>query len=79
LSVIASGRVPDVYTVPFHSLDLNAYRSFGKEQRSRLTLGVSNLLNEDRTLVYKSYKAEDQIYTTYKPGVGISISYGYTF
>lgn len=79
LSIIASGRVADVYTIPFHSLDFNAYRSFGKEQRSRLTIGVSNILNEDRTLVYRSFNSSDKIYTTFKPGVGISLSYGYTF
>lgn len=79
LTIIGSGRVPDVYTVPFHSLNFNAYRNFGKKSRSRLTLTVSNLLNDDVSLVYKSHGAEDQFYTSYKPGVGISIKYGFTF
>lgn len=79
LTIIASGRVPDIYTVPFHSLNFNAYRSFGKEQRSRVTLGVSNILDEDKTLVYRAFNAPDEIYTTYKPGVGVSLKYAYTF
>lgn len=79
LTIIASGRVPDIYTIPFHSLNFNAYRNFGKDLRSRVTIGVANILDEDRTLVYRSYGAEDQIYTTYKPGLGISAKYSYTF
>ncbi|NQV51617.1 MAG: TonB-dependent receptor [Flavobacteriales bacterium] len=79
LTIIASGRVPDIYTVPFHSLNFNAYKNFGKDFRSRVTLGLSNILNDDRTLVYSSYGAEDGIYTSYKPGVGISLKYQFTF
>lgn len=79
LSIIASGRVPDVYTIPFHSLNFNAFRNFGKKQRSKVTIGVSNILNDDRTLIYKSYKAQEVFFTSYKPGVGFSIKYGYTF
>jgi hypothetical protein len=79
LTIISSGRIPDIYTIPFNSLNFNAYRSFGKELNHKITLGLSNILNDDRTLVYRAYKADDQIYTTYKPGVGISLKWGYTF
>jgi hypothetical protein len=79
LTIIGSGRVPDVYTIPFHSLNFNAYRNFGKKSRSRLTLTVSNILNDDVSLVYRSHGAEDEFYTTFKPGVGISIKYGFSF
>jgi hypothetical protein len=79
LTIISSGRIPDIYTIPFNSLNFNAYRSFGKDLNHKVTLGVANILNDDRTLVYRAYKADDQIYTSYKPGVSISIKYGYTF
>lgn len=79
LTIIASGRVPDIYTVPFHSLNFNAYRNFGKDYRNRITIGVANMLDQDRTLVYRSYKAKDEIYTTYKPGIGISAKYSFNF
>jgi len=36
-------------------------------------------MNDDRTLVYRSYGSEDGIYTSYKPGVGVSLKYNYTF
>ena len=79
LSIIGSGRVPDIYTLSFHSLNFNAYVNLGKERKSRLTLGLSNLLDESRTLVYRSYDSEDQIFTSYKPGMSIKLGYQYTF
>jgi len=68
LTVIASGRNPDVYTAPFHSLNFNAYHSFGKKRNSRLTISVENMLDDDRLLVYRSFGAKNQIYTRFKPG-----------
>lgn len=79
LTIIGSGQLPDVYTIPFNSLNLNAFKSFGKDLNSRISLRITNILNDDRTLVYKSYKATDQIFTSYKPGVGVSLRYSYNF
>ncbi|MCF8464304.1 MAG: TonB-dependent receptor, partial [Flavobacteriales bacterium] len=79
LSIIGSGRVPDVYTLAFHSLNFNAYVNLGEKRSSRITLRVQNLLNDDRVLVYRSYNAEDQIFTSFKPGVIIRLAYQYTF
>lgn len=79
LSVIASGRRPDVYTIPFHSLDFNAYYGLGEKLNSRITLRANNLLDEDRTMVYRSFGATDQIFQSFKPGTTITIGYQYTF
>ena len=79
LSIIGSGRVPDVYTLAFHSLNFNAYVNLGEKRSSRISLRVQNLLDDDRTLVYRSYKAEDQIFTTFNPGMSIRIGYQYSF
>lgn len=79
LTIIGSGLVPDVYTLPFHSLNLNVYEFFGEKKRSKVTFSLNNILDEDRTLVYKSYKAQDQIFTSYKPGVQFGIKYAYTW
>ena len=79
LTIIGSGRVPDVYTISFHSLNFNAYVNLGEKRNSRLTLRLQNLLDDDRTLVYRSYEAEDQIFTTFKPGVSIRLACRYSF
>lgn len=79
LSIIASGRIPDVYTLPYHSLDLNAKISFGQNLRSQVNIGCRNLLDQSATMVYKSFGSSDKIYQTYKTGRGFSLSYSYTF
>jgi hypothetical protein len=46
LEVIGVGQFPDVYTEPFHSLNLNASKSFGQNNKKTLTLKIDNLLND---------------------------------
>ena len=79
LTLVGSGRVPDVYTLAFHSLNFNAYVNVGEKRNSRITLRLQNLLDDDRTLVYRSHEAQDQIFTTFNPGVSIRVAYQYTF
>lgn len=79
LSIIGSGRVPDVYTLSFQSLNFNAYVNVGKERNSRITLSLQNLVDDDRTMVYRSYKAQDQVFTSYRPGVRVRVAYRFTF
>ena len=78
LAVVGSGVVPDVYSVPFDGLSFNIYKGFGAKRRSRVTLGVDNILGEDRTQVYQSFEAEDQIYSTFNPGTRVSLKYTFT-
>jgi hypothetical protein len=79
LAIIGSGRIPDIYRIPFHSLNLNAFKDFGGSNQHRVTFGVNNILDEDVTMVYRSHGAEDEIFTSFKPGVGIGLKYAYTF
>ena len=79
LTVVGSGLVPDVYTVPFHSLSFNAYKGFGQENRSRITLGLDNILNDIREQNYKSFGANPATYASFNPGTEISLKYSYTF
>ena len=79
LAVVGSGRVPDVYSVPFHGLSFNAYKGLGVQKRSRITFGLQNILDDKREQVYKSFQAQDQVYSTFNPGTQISLKYTYTF
>jgi len=79
LSIVASGRNPDVYTIPFHSIDFNAYYSFGENLNHRVTFGISNLADEDRTMVYRAIDADDTNFQTFKPGRVFKVRYAYTF
>ncbi|MDN4165888.1 TonB-dependent receptor [Cytophagales bacterium LB-30] len=79
LAVVGSGRLADVYTVPFHSLNLNASQTFGLRERSTLTFGIQNLLNDAREQVYKSYGASPAIYSSLQPGMQFSLKYAFAF
>jgi TonB-dependent receptor len=79
LAIIGSGRNPDVYLAPFHSLNLNAYYSFGMDYRHRITLGIDNILNQKNKMIYKSFGASDQIFSLTNPGIAYSLKYTFTF
>ena len=70
---------PDVYTVPFNSLNFNASKSFGEDGHFQLGLKIDNMLNDKRESVYKSYKAVDQYYSRLSPGTTFQLKLGYTF
>src|SRR5690606_16976753 len=70
---------PDVYSVPFHSLNFNVNKTFGVDQRMRVGFGVSNILGAERKNVFKSYQAQDQIFSKFKPGSRFSLNISYNF
>jgi len=79
LSVVGSGRWPDIYTLPFHSLNFNIYKDFGRSNNSRINLKVSNILGSVREDVYKSYGAEDKTFSVFEPGRAFALVYRFTF
>lgn len=79
LFVIGVGGVPDIYTQPFHSLNFNVYRNFGVSRNHRLTLGVNNILMAERRDLYKGYDDAEAVYSIFKPGRSLSVTYGYNF
>ncbi len=76
LSVIGSGRWPDIYTVPFHSLNFNLYKDLG---RSRIGFRITNILDSDRQEVYESFGAEDKTFSLFSPGRAFALSYKFNF
>jgi len=79
LQVVGTGDVPDAFTMPFNSLDFILNKSFGKESSSNINLSVKNLLDSKRDVRYQSFGAEDQIFSSFTPGTGISLGYTYRF
>lgn len=75
LLFVGFGNRADVFSVPFHSLNLSLGKSFGKEDRMRLSLKASNLLNDEREQVFRGFKAEDQIFTRLRPQRVISLGF----
>ncbi|WP_081210577.1 TonB-dependent receptor [Salegentibacter sediminis] len=79
LELVGLGTVPDVYTMPFHSLNFNLNKSFGEEKNSTISLKISNILGDDIESKFQSFGAEDQIFSLRTPGTPISLSYSYKF
>jgi len=68
---------PDVYSVPFHSLNVSISRSFGTQNRFNVGAKVSNLLGDDREEVFKSFGTQDELFTRLRPERTFSLSFGY--
>lgn len=68
---------PDVYTVPFHSLNINFNIPFGTDDRFSAGCKINNILNSVRQEVFSAYNAEDQIFTNLNPGRSFSVRFGY--
>jgi outer membrane receptor protein involved in Fe transport len=79
LFIIGVGAVPDIYTQPFHSLNCNVYRNFGRENKHRITLRADNILNAVKKDLYKSYGDAEAIYSVFRPGRTFSLSYALSF
>lgn len=79
LEVVGIGTAPDVYTMPFHSLNFNLSKTFGETKNSTLALKVANILNDDVESRFQSFNARDQIFSKRNPGTPISLSYSYRF
>lgn len=77
LTYVGIAEKPDVYSVPFHSLNFNATKSFGLEKKFQVGINISNLLGSERKLVFESYKAKDQTFSRIDPRTSFSLKLGY--
>jgi hypothetical protein len=79
LSVVGGGLFPDVYSIPFHSLNFNLNKSFGAQRRSSVSLNVTNILGDIREEMYGAYNAADQVFYRFNPGTEIGVGFKYSF
>ncbi|EPR70085.1 TonB-dependent receptor [Winogradskyella psychrotolerans RS-3] len=75
LEVVGFGQNPDVYTQSFNSLNFNLSKSFGKDNRSKLSLKIDNILNDDRLSQYESYGDVTADFSSRNPGTTFSLGY----
>jgi len=67
---------PDIYSVPFHSLNFNASIHPGKSDKIQLGVKIDNLLNDAGESVFKSYMADDQLYRSLSRGRTFQLKIG---
>lgn len=70
---------PDIYSVPFHSLNFNSNKIFGENDQFLIGFKVSNLLNDKKEAVFKSFNAQDQFFSKLSPGTAFSVKFRYNF
>lgn len=78
ITFIGTSNVPDVYTKPFHSLNLKVSKTFGEEANSQISFGAKNLLSQKQQQVYK-FGNKEELFSLYKPGRLFELKYTYTF
>jgi len=69
---------PDVYSIPFNSLNFSAIKTFGKEDKMRLTFRVNNILNDKREWEYDNEFGDDAMFEARSPGTRISAGFRYS-
>ncbi len=79
LSIVGNGQNPDIYQVPFHSLNFSISKKLGEERKTQVDFRVDNILNDVREFEYRSYDAESQLSSSFAPGTSISIGVRHSF
>lgn len=79
LEVVGFGRNPDVFTQPFNNLNFNFSKTFGQDQRSKLSLKIDNVLNDVRASQYESFGNARENFSFRAPGTTFSIGYSMNF
>ncbi len=79
LTIRGVGFIPDIYTNPFHSLNFNISKTIGVEQKSSVSFGIDNILNDDNELVYKNAGSIERPFSQLSPGRSFSLKYSVNF
>lgn len=77
LQIVGIKDRPDIYSTPFHSLNLK----LGKQFDNGIGLGfkIKNILNQKDQSIYESFNAEEQIYSYKEKGISYSLSLSLKF
>jgi len=79
LEIVGDGFRPDVYRIPFHSLNFNFSKTFGKERKSTVNLRANNLLGDVKESMVESYGTEALNFRLRNPGRIFSLGFKYRF
>ena len=77
LQVVGDGFYPDVFTMPFHSLNLNLTKQLDRGQK--LTLKITNLLNDTQESLFIGAENESQVFSYRFLGRTLSLGYSVAF
>lgn len=69
---------PDIYSIPFNSLNFNSNKKFGKNNRMNIGLKIENILNASKDAVFKSFNTDDMYFERLDPGVKFKLRFSYS-
>jgi hypothetical protein len=78
LQYVGIADKPDIYMLPFHSLNFNASKYLGKDNRTQLGFKIENLLNDRKESVFRSFNPTDQFFTKLEPGITFQLKLSYS-
>jgi len=78
LYIVGVADNPDVYEVPFHSLNFNLLKSFGEERQYQMGFAVSNILDDTRDRIFVSYESFSPYFSRWAPGRTFKLSFRYS-
>ena len=79
LEVIGVANIPDVYTMPFNSLNVNISKRIGKENNSTLSLRIDNVLGDIRESRYDYFGNTDFLFSSLTTGTKVTLGYSLKF
>lgn len=79
LYIVGAGLFPDIYQEPFQSLNFSVNKKIGKNRKTVVDFKVSNILNDNKEILYHSYKAENQIFESKSLGTTFSLGLSHKF
>lgn len=78
LYIVGVADNPDVYEVPFHSLNFNLLKNFGEEDRYQIGFSVNNILDDTRDRIFRSFESSSPYFSTWAPGRTFQASFRYS-
>jgi hypothetical protein len=78
LYIVGVADNPDVYEVPFHSLNFNVLKNFGGEGQYQVGFAVNNILDDTRDRIFRSYGSSEPFFSTYAPGRNFKLTFRYS-
>jgi hypothetical protein len=78
LQYIGIADLPDIYTLPFHSLNFNANKTLGKNMKTQVGIKIDNLLSDKKESVFRSFNVTDPFFTKLEPGITFQVRLAYS-
>lgn len=70
---------PDIYTVPFHGINMNVSKRFGKKDQFNAGIMLKNVGNAKKEAVFKAYEAENEYFFSIRQGTTVSLKLSVDF